>query len=506
VAAPRGKLSALVPTRSLRAPSLIVGFSALLTIALAGLALLLGSHLRQNVVDEHQRGAETTARVFTAVTMHDSYFKGGRLKPGVARQLTNAVADAGDVSGLRVFDLRHRVLYGYTAEQRETGEVPSDEFVEATRGEVASEITNEEAERAEHEGNASFENGTQIEVYVPIRRAGEAQPHAVAETYLPYEVLRHKIASATRRLYVILGTAAILLYLALFPTLMRTSRILTEYYERQNPSLQRRVRRAMRNNELIVHYQPKLDLRRGRITGVEALLRWRRRGRLVPPSEFLSHIEQTEVMKPLTLHVIELALKQVAQWERAGLSLGVAINLSPANIADENLPAELARLVQRYEVLPEQLTLEITETAMMSDPERAARIMKTLGGLGFRLSIDDFGTGQSNLSRLDQLPFRELKIDISLIRALAAGGDDTLVKSIVGLAHQLELWVVAEGVESDYARECLSELGCDVAQGFLVSHPVEAERIVDLVQDYDFRSRAESAPSDAASTLHAAGL
>ncbi len=478
----------------------------MLALSLAGLAILLGSHLRNSIVSEHQRGAETTAKTFASIVLHDRDFRGERLRKGAHRHLTNAVAEATDVSGLRVWDTRHRLLYAYTEELRHAGEVPSQHFLAAVRGEIGSDITTEADEQAEREGSASFEAGTQIEVYVPVRRAAQSRPHAVVEAYMPYDLLRDEVAGATRRLYVTLGSAAILLYLALLPTLIRASRLLSDFYERQNPSLQRRMRRAMRNNELIVHYQPKLDLRRGRITGVEALLRWRRRGRLVPPGEFLSHIEQTQVMKPLTLHVIELALKQVAQWEREGLTLGVAVNLSPANIADENLPAELARLVQRYEVLPEQITLEITETAMMSDPESAARIMKTLGGLGFRLSIDDFGTGQSNLSRLDQLPFRELKIDISLIRALAAGGDDTLVKSIVGLAHQLELWVVAEGVESDHAKERLSELGCDVAQGFLISQPVEAERIVDLVRDYDFRSRIESAPSDGASMFHAAGL
>jgi EAL domain-containing protein (putative c-di-GMP-specific phosphodiesterase class I) len=506
VRAPR-KISALTPMRNLRAPSLIVGFSAMATIALAGVALLLGSHLKDNIVDEHQRGAETTATVFASVTLHDSDFKGGRLEAGVARRLTNAVADANDISGLRVWDTRHRLLYGYTAAQRKAGEVPSDEFLAATRGEVGSDITNEEQEQAEHEGSASFENGSQIEVYVPIRRAGEAQPHAVAEAYLPYDVLRHKVASATRRLYVILGTAAILLYLALLPTLMRASRALSEYYERRNPRIQRRIRRAMRNGELIVHYQPKLDLRKGQITGVEALLRWQQRGRLVPPGEFLQQVEQTEVMKPVTLHVMELALEQVAQWQREGVKLGVAVNLSPANLADEDLPAELARLVQRHGVLPDQITLEITETAMMSDPEHAVRTMTTLGGLGFRLSIDDFGTGQSNLSRLDMLPFRELKIDLSLIRALEGEGAATLVKSIIGLAHQLELWVVAEGVETDTVRERLGALGCDVAQGFLISKPVEPARIVELVRDYEFRADVEkSGAPDGSPTLYAAGL
>ena len=483
----------------------MVGFSAALALGLAGLAILLGSHLKNNIISEHQRGAETTAKTFASVVLDHRDFRDGRLKPGVDRRLTNAVAAAGDISGLRVWDTSHKILYGYTDELRQAGDLPSKDYLDATLGAIASDITTEAEESAEREGSKSFDEGTQIEVYVPLRFPGDALPSAVAEAYLPYDLLRDKVASATRRLYIILGSAAILLYLALLPTLIRASRLLSDYYERQNPSLQRLMRRAMRNDELVVHYQPKLDLRRGQVTGVEALLRWERRGRLVPPGEFLPHIEETDVMKPVTLHLMELALEQVARWERSGLKLGVAVNLSPANISDENLPAELARLVQTHGVLPEQITLEITETTMMCDPVRAARTMKTLGGLGFRLSIDDFGTGQSNLSRLDQLPFRELKLDISLIRALEGGGDDTLVKSIIGLAHQLELWVVAEGVESDYVMQRLSELGCDVAQGFMVSRPVEPARIAELVRDYEFRSRFESAPSDAAS-LHAAGL
>jgi EAL domain-containing protein (putative c-di-GMP-specific phosphodiesterase class I) len=472
---------------------LIVLFSATVALGLAFSALLIGGQLKQSIVDEGLHSAETTSNVFASITLDADEFEHGRPTEEAKADLTQAIADSSDIRGLRVWSPGHELLYGSsrTFRQNENSEL-SEEFLEARRGETSSEITSLASESAETEYEPSFEEGDLIEVYLPIRAAGEKLPRAVLETYMPYDHLRDKVTHATRRLYAILFASAVLLFLALLPTLIRSSRALSDAYASQHPELQRRLRRAMKAGELELHYQPKLDLRSRKITAVEALLRWRRSGELVPPGDFLPQAEQTEVMGPLTLHVADLALAQAARWREEGVPVGVAINLSPFNLADDDLPAQLAGMVQKYGVLPDNITLEVTETAAIDDPERAAKTLTTLGGLGFRLSIDDFGTGESSLSRLDQLPFRELKIDISLIRAMEKQGNPALVRSIIGLAHQLELWVVAEGVESEEAMRRLAELGCDLVQGYGISKPVDADRIADLVRDYERRAVIDS--------------
>ena len=240
------------------------------------------------------------------------------------------------------------------------------------------------------------------------------------------------------------------------------------------------LRRAMDDGELAVVYQPKVDLLSGAVGGAEALVRWEHPSRgLVLPASFVGHAEHTGLIRPLTMHVLEAALAQVGDWRRAGLHLKVAVNLSVRNLLDRALPDDVAGLLRKWDVPATALELELTESTIMADPDRARTILEALHDLGVGLSIDDFGTGWSSLGNLRKLPVDEIKIDRSFVAGMADDGHDaTIVRSTIDLARNLGLRVVAEGVESDPVRRRLAALGCDLGQGYLFSRPMSGEALV----------------------------
>lgn len=233
---------------------------------------------------------------------------------------------------------------------------------------------------------------------------------------------------------------------------------------------------AMRDNQLYLMFQPKIDLHSGHLTGFEALLRWRHPVHgSVPPEQFIPLAEMGEVIRPLTLWVIEQALMQLQEWYRQGMATCVAVNISPRNLLDEDYPEQLERLLRHYRVPADALQLEITEGALIADPERALAVIQRIHALGVRLAIDDFGTGYSSLSYLQRLPLDTLKIDMSFVRQmLLSHADAMIVHSTIGLAHNLGLRVVAEGVEDAATLEMLREIGCDEAQGYHIARPLPA--------------------------------
>ena len=249
--------------------------------------------------------------------------------------------------------------------------------------------------------------------------------------------------------------------------------------DRYNPrrlALVSEMRSAASRGELRVHYQPKSDLRSGRVTGLEALLRWNHpRHGPIPPDEFIPMAEQTGSIRALTSFVLEEALTQCGVWRKAGLNLDMAVNLSVRSLLDTDLPDEIARLLAATGVPPACLTLELTESSMMADPIRTADVLGRLHRLGTQLSIDDYGTGYSSLSYLRRLPVDEMKIDKSFVTGLSSeGNDDVIVRSTVDLGHNLGLRVVAEGVEDAATWTRLTDLGCDSAQGYWLSRPLPA--------------------------------
>ncbi len=278
--------------------------------------------------------------------------------------------------------------------------------------------------------------GRLLEIYVPIRLAGDRRPGDVLELHLPYAPVEATIEQRTMSLALVLGVGALLFLCALMPSVLRGSRALADLYEARQMPLQRRLRRAMRDGELALAYQPKLDLHTGEISGVEALLRWRpATGRAIPPGEFVPLVEATAVMEALTSHVFELAVRQSAAWAREGIELDVAVNISACNLRDEGLAQRMAERSVAYGLRPESFTLELTESGVSNAPDRELETLRSLRARGFKLSIDDFGIGESSLSRIDLVEFQEVKIDRSFIRHLGEERDPVLVAGIIDLVQ-----------------------------------------------------------------------
>lgn len=239
------------------------------------------------------------------------------------------------------------------------------------------------------------------------------------------------------------------------------------------------LRSAINNNQLILYFQPKIDIRQHKHIGYEALLRWKHplRG-LVPPDEFIPYVEITDLIHPLTLWVIENSMIQCVQWSKQRLIHNISINISARNLLDDNLPHQLKLLLNTYDIEPSSIELEITESALMIEPDKALQNINHLHELGVQISIDDFGTGYSSLSYLRKMPIHKLKIDKTFVLDMDTNqGDFVIVESTINLAHNLGLKVVAEGVENKEVLSLLDSLGCDEAQGYYISRPDTVDKL-----------------------------
>jgi EAL domain-containing protein (putative c-di-GMP-specific phosphodiesterase class I) len=237
-------------------------------------------------------------------------------------------------------------------------------------------------------------------------------------------------------------------------------------------------RRAVETGRIILHFQPKLTLTERELTGVEALVRWMHpEYGLVSPAEFIEAIEATGSIDILFSHVLDISLAQIAQWARRGLRIGVAVNLSVRNLLAADVPQTVAAALDRHGVPPELLTLEITESSVMAQPEHSLPVLRDLHAMGIQLSVDDFGTGYSSLAYLRRLPIDEIKIDRSFVQGMVTDlGDLAIVRAIIDLGHSLGLRVIAEGVEEEAGRDALRSMRCDGVQGFLLSRPLPLDR------------------------------
>jgi diguanylate cyclase (GGDEF)-like protein len=242
-------------------------------------------------------------------------------------------------------------------------------------------------------------------------------------------------------------------------------------------SLMTALRRGVDDKEFVLDYQPIVELRSGRVCAIEALLRWNHpdQGRLLP-KDFIRLAEHTGLITPLTSFAVERSL---ADWAASPSAppFRIAVNLSPRSLNDPAFPGRVRRMLEARGASADWLALEITENLIMSDPERSIRSLTELHEMGIRLILDDFGTGYSSLSYLRRFPVDELKIDQSFVIGLAGGEDEALVRSIIGLAHNLKLNVVAEGVETEDVRDRLISLGCDAVQGHYICRPATAATI-----------------------------
>ena len=242
------------------------------------------------------------------------------------------------------------------------------------------------------------------------------------------------------------------------------------------------LRTAIEQRDLTLLYQPKVELKGGRVVGAEALLRWHHTDYgPVPPDEFIPIAESTALIQPLGQFVLETALDQARRWQDASISLGLAVNLSVRNLLEPTLVERVAGLIARAGVPADTLTLEITESGVMTDPGATIAVLCGLRRVGVRLSIDDFGTGYSSLAYLKRLPVDEVKLDKSFVLNMTGDANDAaIVRSTIELAHNLGLQLVAEGVEDQETLELLADLGCDLAQGYHLARPMPADDLVRL--------------------------
>jgi diguanylate cyclase (GGDEF)-like protein len=245
------------------------------------------------------------------------------------------------------------------------------------------------------------------------------------------------------------------------------------------------LRDALDTEQLVPHYQPKLDLRGDRVIGVEALVRWEHQDRgLLFPDVFLPLAEQAGLMRRLALRVLERSLSDLRDWRRRGLDLSMAVNLSVSNLQDVALPDQVAMLLDAFSVPADALILEITEDVLMADAARSQQVMAGLRRLGVRLSIDDYGTGYSSLGYLRALPVDELKLDRSFVTHLTT--DDrsaAIVRSTLQLSRDLGIAMVVEGVEDAAALSALRDWGCDTAQGYHIARPMPADQFLGWLRD-----------------------
>jgi diguanylate cyclase (GGDEF)-like protein len=237
------------------------------------------------------------------------------------------------------------------------------------------------------------------------------------------------------------------------------------------------VRPALERSQFVLHYQPQADLSTGRVTSAEALLRWKHPQRgLIMPDSFIRLTERTVLLRPLTMFVIDEALRQARTWRDKGIDLTIAVNLSPHSLLDTELPGQVDSLLRKWNLPSSALQLEITEGSLTGDSVRSMQVIHRLASVGVGLSIDDFGTGYSSLAYLKRLPVNEIKVDRSFVLNMTSDVNDaTIVRATVDLSHNLGLRVVAEGVEDTETWAKLAELHCDLAQGYLLGRPAPAD-------------------------------
>ena len=249
-------------------------------------------------------------------------------------------------------------------------------------------------------------------------------------------------------------------------------------------ALKGELRRALAEKEMVLHFQPKIDFGAQKINGVEALVRWQHpRLGLLYPDKFIALAESTGQIKALTIEVLRLAMQQIHVWREQGMEFPVAVNMSAVNLQDSGFPEMVAAMMSEYQLPSRLLELEVTETAIMTEPLRAIDNIRKLDNMGVQVSIDDFGTGYSSMAYLQKLLVAKIKIDKSFVIDMdTSEKDNVIVRSTIELAHNLGLKAIAEGVESIEVWEKLKAMGCDSAQGYYMSKPLTSEKFAEWMQ------------------------
>ena len=251
------------------------------------------------------------------------------------------------------------------------------------------------------------------------------------------------------------------------------------------------LRRGIERGELFLQYQPKVNLKTREVVGVEALVRWQHPDRgMIPPNDFIPLAEHTGMTGPLTMSALDMALAQVKMSADGGHHIPVAVNISARNLSDDEFANKVKGVLAKHAVASGLLEVEVTESAVMLEPEKAARILNELHSIGVRIAIDDFGAGYTSLAQLKNLPISELKIDKSFILTMDSNTDDAMiVKSMIDLGHSLNMKVVAEGIETAHALNTLADLQCDIGQGYHLCRPALPEALMQWYSQHDVGPR-----------------
>lgn len=257
--------------------------------------------------------------------------------------------------------------------------------------------------------------------------------------------------------------------------------------ESERPLQLSELRDALSSQQIMLHYQPQIEISSGKLIGVEALVRWQHPVRgLIYPNHIIPMAEEFGLMGDLTAQVINQAVQQTHKWQEQGLNIPISVNIAAENITSLTFPEQLTELLRREQFEPSLLTLEVTESELMGDLKTSLDILTRLRMKGVDLSIDDFGTGFSSLSQLHRIPFTELKVDMSFVMNMCRDREAmAIVKTCIMLGHELKMKVVAEGVESEKIYNHLEEMGCDIAQGYHIARPMDATNLVQWVAERD---------------------
>jgi EAL domain-containing protein (putative c-di-GMP-specific phosphodiesterase class I) len=453
--------------------SLVVGIATFAVLAFVGLVALVLTQSANGMADRDadQRarlGVDLLVTVGTRLPSLSSAHVGRGMSKADRDALDEAVASGqrqGLLAGLTIWDRTGRILYSH------------DERLEGTRPVMEAEVRDALAGRdvvVRHPSEIDASSGRHtgvLDALEPLRDAN-GRVYATLETSLPLRPIVNEAARIERRILLILIGGAAALWAALMPLTVRAARGVAVQWEPRRRRTLRAFRRALARGEIELVYQPQADPRDGVVHAVEALVRWRRGGRLEAPGGFLPIVEGSPLIGPLTERVFELALAQLSLWKAGGLRLRMSVNLSAANLADESLPGWIELAMARHRISASELTVEVTETAILEDPECAQRVVTAITNLGIEAAVDDFGTGHASISRLHQLPIAEVKIDRTFVMRTDEHSRGYLA-AIVQFGKSLGLRVVAEGVEDAETVAFLSTLDCDLIQGFNLSRPLE---------------------------------
>ena len=449
--------------------SFVASITLLALLGVVAFTLIIGRVVETQIEDQAFDRAKDTAQITARAAFAPRLPSPGRRLSGtdlaeLDRQLASA-SQREPLIDMRLWDRGGNVVYSRERIEIATLHDPPRQVREALEGHSATAVVN---------------GGQGKEVLlaaVPVARAAGQPPAAALELRLPYGPTQEDIDDRTRNLYVALAIVALLAYALALPGLIRAGRALRSQYDPRRVEVVRELKQALDRDELTVHFQPICEAGTRRVRSAEALVRWEhpRRGP-IPPDRFIPVVEPTAVMWPFTLRVLELAIRDCKRWRDDGHEIGVAVNVSGEILPDRRLPGELEHLLKDSGLPAGALEIEVTEGAVMRDPAAATRVLKRLTDLGVSvIAIDDFGTGYSSLARLHELPLDTLKIDQSFVMRMASEDDDTVVRSIVELAHALDLTVIAEGVEDEATWTHLAELGSDFVQGYAITRPLSRE-------------------------------